>query len=146
MSPQRYVHEDWPWWHKVITDLRAYLIVIAACSLVATALARQGAERADAAVTQAKKAAVLAAESRIAINDNLKLLVDCTTPKHSCYDRGQQQTGQAIHAIQLSVIFANYCSIAVLQSEQQLTPQKIEKCVADLLAKDAAKASQEGQG
>lgn len=119
MSPDRYVHSDWPWWHKAITDLRLYLVLIAALSLYSV---------------------VLGTAARSKAQESITTLVNCTTPHHKCYDNGQKQTGGAIAAIQKANIYANYCAVHLAQTRTTVTVPRIEKCVNDLLAKDAKAA------
>jgi hypothetical protein len=38
------------------------------------------------------------------------LLVDCTTPHHPCYERGQETTKKAIQQLELIVVYANLCT------------------------------------
>ena len=44
---------------------------------------------------------------------NGDLLVDCTTPKHDCYERSLKQTEKAISSITEVAVAANYCSLKV---------------------------------
>lgn len=118
MSPDRYTHSDWPWWHKAITDLRLYLFIIALLSLYSIVIGQ-------AARHNAQK--------------SINTLVACTTAGHKCYDDQQKQAGKFLAGVQAGNVYANYCAIKLV-NQPHFTPARIQKCVADLAAKDAAKA------
>lgn len=46
---------------------------------------------------------------------NGERLIDCTTPHHACYDRGQTQTGEAVGEIGRVILAANFCATLVHQ-------------------------------
>lgn len=117
MSPDRYAHSDWPWWHKAITDLRLYLFVIALLSLYSIVVGQ-------AARHNAQK--------------SIETLVACTTPHHKCYDDSQKQAGVFLAGVQQGNVYANYCAIKLV-NQPHFTPQRIQKCMADQMAKDAKK-------
>lgn len=117
MSPDRYTHKDWPWWHRAITDLRLYLFIIALLSLYSI---------------------IIGTAARHNAQKSIQTLVACTTPHHACYDNSQKQAALFTKGIQRGNIYANYCAI-VMAGKPHFTTASIEKCVIGLLSRDAKK-------
>jgi hypothetical protein len=64
-------------------------------------------------------------------HETLTRLVDCTTPGHSCYDKGQVSQQKAILELEQIVIAANFCT----RDTKNDTVQKVTMCVSGLINK-----------
>lgn len=59
----------------------------------------------------------------------LDKVVDCTTPKHTCYENGRRQTGAAILKIEQIIVAANYCT----KDNHNLTVHDVTLCVSRII-------------
>lgn len=61
----------------------------------------------------------------------VQILIDCTTPKHPCYEQGQQATRTAVQALNAAGSAQVFCG----KDPANDTLEKLEACVADELAR-----------
>lgn len=62
-------------------------------------------------------------------------LADCTTPGHACYEEGQKRTAAAVSALTKISIYVSQCGRLYPGESGPEFDAKIEKCVAERLAK-----------
>jgi hypothetical protein len=58
-------------------------------------------------------------------NQILQILVDCTTPGHSCYVKSNQRTGELLQEVERIILLANYCS----SKPENHTIEAVSACV-----------------
>jgi hypothetical protein len=64
------------------------------------------------------------------IQQAVQILIDCTTPGHSCYEKGQQNTRTAVQGLNAAADARAICA----QDTSNDTIDKLEACMTDKLA------------